>query len=145
MTVENGVRVHWNEGLAIGVASIDAQHRELFDRVAQFEGALERSDATAVADALDFLRSYAAVHFADEEKLMREGGFPAQEEHRAQHREFAARLDALVREHREKGESAFLGLRTRNWILVWLLDHVGGRDQALGRHLLAAMPALRTA
>jgi hemerythrin len=137
--------VHWNEGLAIGVASIDAQHRELFDRVARFEVALERSDTAAVAEALDFLRSYAAVHFADEERLMREGGFPAQEEHRGEHREFTARLEALGREHREKGASAFLGLRTRNWILVWLLDHVGVRDQALGRHLLAAMPGLRSA
>jgi hemerythrin len=139
------VSVHWNEGLAIGVASIDAQHRELFDRVARFEGALERADTTAIADALDFLRSYAAVHFGDEEGLMREGGFPAQDEHRAEHREFTARLDALVREHREKGASAFLGLRTRNWIVVWLLDHVGVRDQALGRHLLAARPGLRSA
>ena len=137
--------VYWNEGLAIGVASIDAQHRELFDGVARFEAALERSDATAVSDAFDFLRSYAAIHFADEEQLMREGGFPAQEAHRAEHRDFTARLDALVREHREKGTSAFLGLRTRNWIVVWLLDHVGVRDQALGRHLLAATPALRPA
>jgi hemerythrin len=137
--------VHWNESLAIGVASIDAQHRELFDRVTRFEEALERSDATAIADAFDFLRSYAAVHFADEEKLMREGGFPAQEEHRAEHREFTTRLDALVREHREKGASAFLGLRARNWIVVWLLDHVGVRDQTLGRHLLATLPAARLA
>jgi hemerythrin len=136
--------VYWNEGLAIGVASIDAQHRELFDRVAQFEAALERSDVTAVSDAFDFLRSYAAIHFADEERLMGEGGFPAQEEHRAEHREFTARLDALVREHRANGANAFLGLRARNWIVVWLLDHVGVRDQVLGRHLLAAMPALRS-
>ncbi len=135
--------VHWNESLAIGVASIDAQHRELFTRIESFEAALERSDTSGITDAFDFLRSYAAIHFADEERLMREGAFPAQEEHRAEHREFTARLEALVREHREKGASAFLGLRARNWIVVWLLDHVGVRDQALGRHLLAAIPALR--
>ncbi len=133
--------VEWNESLAIGVGVVDRQHRELFARAAEFEAALERSDALAIASTFDFLRSYAVIHFAEEERLMREAAFPGFEEHLAQHRDFTTRLDALVREHREKGPGAFLGLRARNWIVVWLLDHIGVVDQDVGRHLRAHVAA----
>jgi hemerythrin len=135
------VTVVWRESLAIGVASIDAQHRELFARVGAFEAALEREDPVAVSEAFGFLRAYAATHFADEEAMMRETAYPGMDGHVAQHREFGARLDALVRDLRESGKRAFVGLRARNWITVWLLDHVGVTDQALGSHLRVALLA----
>ncbi len=129
---------HWNERLAIGVPEIDAQHQELFERVERFEESLRRREAPDVTSTFEFLRSYAAVHFASEERLMRETRYPDLEAHVAEHREYVARLDALVRDHEARGPVAFAGLKARNWILVWLLDHVAGRDQALGKHLRAA-------
>jgi hemerythrin len=135
------VAVTWSESLTIGVPAIDGQHRELFERVAAFETALERGDLVAVAETFGFLRAYAATHFADEEALMREGGYPAADAHVAQHREFAARLEALVRDQRDDARRAFVGLRARNWITVWLLDHVGVADQALGAYLRLARGA----
>jgi len=135
------VTVGWRQDLAIGVASIDAQHRELFARIAAFEVALEHAEPIAVSETFGFLRAYAATHFADEEALMRETAYPGLEDHVAQHREFAARLDALVRDLQESGRRAFVGLRAKNWITVWLLDHVGVTDQALGAHLRVARGA----
>ncbi len=129
--------VEWNKGLAIGVEIIDSQHRELFARVAAFEAALERADTARVADTFAFLREYALVHFTREEELMRDAAYPWLDDHRAAHAQFVERLAALVREREANGATAFLGLRARNWIVVWLLDHVGGKDQALGRHLRA--------
>lgn len=61
-------------------------------------------------------------------------------EHRAAHEQFVGRLSALARE-RDGGASAFLALRARKWIVVWLLDHVGGTDQLLGRWLRGRAPA----
>jgi hemerythrin len=129
------VPVEWNENLRIGVAVIDAQHRELFSRVAAFESALERGDARRVDDTFAFLREYALVHFAREEELMRDAAYPALDDHRAAHRQFVERLAALVRDRDGGAPAAFLELRTRNWIVVWLVDHVAGTDQALGRYL----------
>ena len=127
--------VSWNESLAIGVAAIDAQHRELFGRVAAFEAALEQQDPMAIAQTFGFLHAYAATHFGDEEAIMREAAYPMTDAHVAQHHEFTARLDALIRDSQDDARAAFVGLRARNWITVWLLDHVGVADQALGAHL----------
>lgn len=129
--------IQWDENLAIGVPAIDGQHRELFARVATFEGALERRDATEIARTLSFLRDYAFVHFAQEEQLMRGAAYPRLDAHRASHAAFVDRLSSLAREHEATGPSALLGLRARNWIVVWLLDHVGIDDVAVGRHLRA--------
>jgi len=129
------VPVEWSSGLEIGVEVIDTQHRELFARVAAFEAALERADTARIADTFSFLREYALVHFAREEALMRDATYSWLDDYRAAHVQFVARLAALVREREAKGANAFLGLRARNWIVVWLLDHVGGTDQALGRYL----------
>jgi hemerythrin len=127
------VPLFWNDSFAIGVPAIDAQHRELFARVASFETALDQGDALATTRTFGFLREYALVHFAQEERLMREARYPHAEEHREKHAQFVERLGALVREHEAAGATAFLGLRARNWITVWLLDHVAGEDQAMGR------------
>jgi hemerythrin len=127
------VPIDWNDSLAIGVPSIDAQHRELFARVASFEAALDLGEPQAAARTFGFLREYALVHFAQEERLMGEARYPQEREHRESHARFVERLGTLVREHERDGASAFLGLRTRNWITVWLLDHVAGEDQAMGR------------
>jgi hemerythrin len=131
------VPVDWNDSFAIGVPTIDAQHRELFARVAAFEASLERGDPQATARTFGFLREYALVHFAHEERLMREARYPREQEHRESHARFVERLSALVRELEAAGASAFLGLRTRNWITVWLLDHVAGEDQEVGRFVRA--------
>jgi hemerythrin len=129
------VPVEWNESLRIGVAVVDAQHRELFSRVAAFESALERGDRRRIDETFAFLREYALVHFACEEELMRDAAYPSLEDHRAAHLQFGERLAALVRDREAGAASAFLELRARNWIVVWLLDHVAGTDQALGRYL----------
>lgn len=129
--------VEWSDRLRIGVDAIDAQHRELFTRVAAFESALEHGETRRIADTFAFLRDYALVHFAREEELMRAAAYPSLDAHRAEHLQFVGRLSALVREHEAGGANAFLGLRARNWVVVWLLDHVAGTDQALGQYLLA--------
>jgi hemerythrin len=129
------VPLEWNESYAIGVVAIDAQHRELFARMASFEAALQRGDAWETSRTFAFLREYAVVHFALEEGLMREAAYPGAAAHVESHARFVERLAALSRELREGRTGGFLELRARNWITVWLLDHVGGEDVALGRHL----------
>jgi hemerythrin len=129
--------VHWESRLELGVPEIDAQHRELFARLAGFDAALAAGDVAEVARTFAFLRDYAVVHFEAEERIMRAAAYPKLEAHRALHRAFVERLEALTRDHETEGPTWLLRLRARNWIVVWLVEHVGVEDVGLGRHLLA--------
>jgi hemerythrin len=131
------VLVQWEKRLEIGVPEIDAQHRELFARVGGFDAALARGDRAAIQATFAFLREYALVHFETEERLMREMGYPRLEIQRELHAKFTGRLQELSRDHEAQGSTFLLRKRTENWILVWLVDHVGGEDAELGRYMLA--------
>ncbi len=128
------MRTGWNEGLSVGVPDIDAQHRELFERVARLEDALGRGDRGELRHLLEFLRDYALLHFDTEEREMA-AGFPRCEQHRAAHRGFLERYLLLWKAFEHEGTTALLTLRVRNWIDLWLRDHVRGEDQALGAWL----------
>ena len=116
---------------------IDAQHRELFARIAGFDAALSRGDRAEIRATFAFLREYALVHFETEERLMREIEYPRLSIQREQHAIFKERLVELSREHEAQGESFLLRKRTENWILVWLANHVGDEDSRLGRYMAA--------
>lgn len=125
----------WNERLAIGNVTIDAQHRELFERVAQFDQALVAGDPDAIGRTLEYLREYALVHFETEERFMRDAAYPGYGIHKRKHDAFVERLVALCAEHDAHGVSAILTLRMQNWIAHWLEVHVAEEDVALGRFL----------
>ena len=127
--------VQWESRLELGVPEIDAQHRELFVRLAGFDEALARGDRPAIGRTFAFLHEYALVHFEQEERLMQQAGYPRLDAHRVLHLGFVERLRALADDYAANGAHAFLRLRVRNWIVVWLVDHVGGEDVALGRFL----------
>ncbi len=124
---------HWTEALSIGVAEIDAQHRELFARVERLVEASLRGDAGRVVPLLAFLREYAAVHFEAEERLMRDRRYPGYRLHRAHHEQFAAGLRALEAELAATGPTAGLAERVDREVADWLRDHVYLVDTALGR------------
>jgi hemerythrin len=127
--------IAWETRLAIGVPEIDAQHRELFSRLAGFDDALTRGDRVAIGQTFAFLREYALVHFETEERLMTASRFPGLAAHRVLHRGFVERLQALAEDYAANGAHALLRLRARNWVVVWLMDHVGREDVAIGRHI----------
>jgi hemerythrin len=129
----------WTEKLAVGVAEIDAQHRELLDRVARLDVAARAHDLGEVARVLAYLHEYALRHFELEERIMRDRGYPALAEHRSEHEAFAVRLVKLQRDFERDGASALMTLRLQNLLGEWLEDHFAGPDQRLGRFLAGAV------
>ena len=69
-----------------GVDDIDAQHRELFERIGTvLEASRARRSREEVIRLLEFLRSYFVYHFAAEERTMETAGYPRLEAHRRVH------------------------------------------------------------
>jgi hemerythrin len=127
------MRIQWMEDLALGVEEIDAQHRALYAHVDQLLEAMAAGRSADLASILEFLGTYALVHFRTEERLMREGGYPDLERHTALHRTFASELGERVEVYRARGATASLAVDLCNWLTDWLREHLRGADAELGR------------
>jgi hemerythrin len=116
-------------GYAVGIASIDALHLELEDRLAALQDPHVDS-RTALASLQEHLQR----HFAHEESLMAEAGFPMADCHGREH---ASVIEVVTEVQRllEAGDGAPLG-RLAPAMLQWFAVHASGMDAALAAHLL---------
>ena len=132
----------WTPGMATGIASIDAQHRELFTRLNRLVVAVRRSAAGPELDAtVAFLDDYVRLHFSEEEALMAARGYPAAEAHRAMHAGFIAAVAAVKERLAAPGAdrdaiAGALHLHLREW----LVHHIIGADRAFAHYHHQAVP-----
>ena len=126
----------WSEDLAIGVAQIDQQHRELFRRFEMvLEACRQGQGRSRLVELHQFLADYAERHFADEETLMRVKGYPRLAEHMAQHAKFRAQMASLNAILTVQGPSIALLVETNQKVMHWLVEHIRKTDRALDAHL----------
>lgn len=100
-TVAAPVQLVWRHSYCSGDTDIDRQHRELFEHANRLlQGVISHAPREQVLDAARLLLGDIAVHFADEERLHDEIGYPARVDHAAEH---ARLLDKAVRLFDEAG------------------------------------------
>jgi hemerythrin-like metal-binding protein len=129
--------IAWRESMAVGDASIDADHQRLIECINAVEGALEAPHEVLLA-ALDALREYTVEHFAREESLMRVLGYNGLIEHRQAHRDLRDHLQRLRQQliaARAEGTSEAQTGELIRLLRAWLLDHVLQMDFRLKPHL----------
>jgi len=126
--------VAWRDEYLIGVEHIDAQHRSLFEKVAEFsrivESGVEENKDEIIA-GIKFLKEYALKHFADEESYQRSINYPEFAEHQAQHKSF---VQTVLNNERELKASNYAESDIRKLmktLSVWLVFHVANTDQKL--------------
>lgn len=128
--------IYWTRELEIGVAPIDYQHQQLFDRVDALVGACQAGRCRdEVEPLLQFLQEYVLIHFLEEEELMRLSGYPDLTDHARDHAAFGEHLQQLVRNFNAEGVTPTLRDELNATVIDWLYEHIGGRDRALGRWL----------
>lgn len=129
----------WTPGLSVGIERMDEQHRELFRRLNDLVGAVRSgSGAAEVGRTMEFLDGYVREHFAEEEALLADAGYPGLESHRRMHAGFAAELGSL-RALLDEATSDRQELATRLHLSMrdWLLRHIRVEDRAYAGHLAA--------
>jgi len=125
--------------LAFGVPSLDAQQRELFQQVDGLFDSMLHCHREDVPQVARFLREHVVLHFAAEEQLMIDLGYPEAANHTAEHHVFACSMLALDAAFKEHGPTAELVLRLERESVAWLRDHVYVADAALGRYITATL------
>lgn len=128
----------WSEEYAIGHAAIDNQHRKIVDIINLLHSVLQdgaKSKAGA-GEVFDQLAHYVMTHFAYEEQLIADAGYPIEKiiEHRRQH-------DRLLNGVREvslayqTGDTEALAELLPYLYGAWLIDHICYSDKDYATYL----------
>jgi len=90
----------WRENYACGEPTIDRQHRGLFEatnKLLAFGGTDANQDE--IIATLRMILDETRIHFADEERILAEAGYPEASEHARAHHELFARAELLLRRY----------------------------------------------
>ena len=126
----------WKDSFRIGVDKVDEQHKMLFDKTKELTDIFRDSkveNKKAIVDTILFLKQYAVQHFADEEAYQKSINSPGFEEHQAEHKQF---VQTVLQLEKELVASDFAAKDVQNLIATlstWLLYHVVGSDQQIGK------------
>jgi len=127
------LKIEWRDSLSVGVAEIDHQHKLLFGKFNALLAAwVEGKGTHEVTQLFKFLDTYLINHFAEEEHLMREIGFPEAYHHSLAHQAFARQVAALKSQLRHEGPTTELVTSASMIMTKWLIKHISSMDRAIG-------------
>lgn len=120
----------WTEAMSVGVPALDSDHRCLVRIINLLAEVDHGAEARATIETvLETLAMYARYHFAREERVMEQCGFPASHFHRGAHEEFAdyvrdLRLGLAGRATPDLAKELF------DYLTQWLRHHILIQDMA---------------
>jgi hemerythrin len=121
----------WNHACAVGVKAMDEQHAVLLDTLNEIRLALVRGQGREqVSEALNRLIEFTRMHFASEEQLLEQQGFPGAAEHRDAHQKLLGQIEeaALRSQHNDDLHMKSILLFLREWYMT----HIEGLDSQYG-------------
>jgi hemerythrin-like metal-binding protein len=124
----------WNNAYSVGVASIDAQHQNLFAIAREMHTAmLAGRGQSGLGKILDRLVQYTQAHFAHEERLMRLADYPGLNSHVAEHEALTRKVVDLLSEFRS-GRTK-ITIQVLQFLRTWLQSHIQHSDLAYAPYL----------
>lgn len=124
----------WNEQMSVNVRELDEQHRKLVGMLKTLHEAMRHKQGKEALKKIFFgLVNYTASHFAAEERLMQQTGYPEYEEHRQIHEKMTAKVLALQQEF-QQGKVG-ITLDVMKFLENWVEKHIMGTDKKYGPYL----------
>ncbi len=120
--------VAWTERMSVGVGQLDDEHKTLIAMANRlFEAAQAGQARSTLGPILEELSAYTRTHFAHEEAILSEFGYPELEHHRREHEQLAQHVADIQRRF-QAGAGAMLGLEVMSFLKQWLVKHIQGTD-----------------
>ncbi len=124
----------WKDEYSVGIEAMDNDHKKLLNLINQLQTAVNYYTGKEFEQkALDELIDYTKTHFAREEKLMEENGYPDLEAHKKQHQQFIEKVNHLVDEYQKDSDVTMMD--ALNFLKNWLVKHINGTDKEYGKVL----------
>jgi hemerythrin len=118
-------RLDWNESLSMYIPEIDAEHQHFIRLVNELnEAIIGRMNKKMIKSRMRAILNDAALHFAHEEAVFKEWGYPDAEEHAQKHAQIISFLNEIM-------ESVDHGKMAHGWLEAGL-----EMKQVLIRHIL---------
>jgi len=128
--------MEWTQEMAVGIETIDSQHRELFKRINELLRAIKEHRCRSEIDGtIKFLDDYANFHFGEEERRMAAATYPDLAEHQKQHAIYMKNLAEVKEEAakpRVQGASYELSVTVNQIVVDWIVDHIMKVDRKFG-------------
>ena len=121
--------IEWDESLAIGEETIDAQHKGLIEMVAAIPTCCDEAD---LGEVISRVEEYVTNHFAYEEALMERVGYPDAEKQRRSHKKLAIILSRYSRDYAQGERDVF---QFKHFMISWIRGHVMVEDMKIGEFL----------
>ena len=129
-------RFTWSSDLETGNDLLDAQHKQLIEALGNLTDACSGGKGRSVlAETMDFLESYTAKHFGDEETLQKQSGYPDYPNHKRLHDGFKRVVADLGRQLKAEGPTIVLVGKVNTNIGGWLVNHIKREDTKVAAHL----------
>ena len=122
----------WRDDYVVDGGPIDDEHKrqfELANRVFAFTNPSEQVDE--VTDAVKQLYKYMEFHFDNEQKLMREVGFPEYEQHVQAHKTIINDMNGLLKTRSDLDQ---LVAKLRHAIVDWVVRHIMDEDKKIAEY-----------
>ena len=115
--------IEWQENYSVGIQEFDEQHKSLIDIINTLHDSQKQNrEWQTLAVILRSLMAYAANHFAVEEKLMVQYGYPDFDRHRLAHNEFVRTITNFQEDFQEA--RAVLPDELMHFLSEWLVGHI---------------------
>lgn len=128
--------IRWSSELELGIPVIDSQHHRIVDYINQVAQVQSSKKHEGLFLVLDELVDYTLYHFAFEENLMDESGYPFINAHKKVHRLFAQRI-ARFQQRANTGED--IAEELLHVLKVWLVSHIKSDDKDYAETARASM------
>eukprot|EP00831_Metopus_contortus_P000717 TRINITY_DN10262_c0_g5_i1.p3 TRINITY_DN10262_c0_g5~~TRINITY_DN10262_c0_g5_i1.p3 ORF type:complete len:223 (-),score=26.42 TRINITY_DN10262_c0_g5_i1:3-671(-) len=131
-------QIVWVDKDSVGIPSIDAQHKQLVGITNKLFVAIMHDEGERVLqEVLNELADYAEQHFAYEEKLFNEHGYPEdkRKSHTLEHRALTRQVHEFIEE--AEAEPATLDIKVFGFLREWMTCHLSKTDSQYSAFLLA--------
>ena len=126
----------FTKDLETGNGMIDQQHRQLIDAInARLDACAKGQGRVEIQKTLDFLNSYTAKHFGDEERLQMQFQYPDYQNHHKYHEGFKQVVRDCDAEYKRDGATIAFVARVNTSIAGWLLNHIKKEDVKVAAHI----------
>jgi methyl-accepting chemotaxis protein len=118
----------WSASLSVNIQQIDDQHKKLIGMINELHKAMKlKKSNSAMGSILDRLADYTVTHFATEEKLFAQYGYPEEKAHVELHRKLVAQVVDIQKKF--KAGNAMISMELMSFLKDWLVNHIQGTDK----------------